>query len=218
MKSITQKKKLLKKSRLYIILDKATCRNDKNIIKIANQIEKGSVDIVQLRYKSDNIKKIVSIGKKLQPIIKRKNGLFIINDRPDVALASNADGVHLGQDDISPEVARKVLGKRKILGLSCHSLEQALKAQKDPNIDYIGIGPIFSTALKPNCKAISQKIIPKINKRITKPFFVIGGINLKNMKDILQAGGKRISLCRAICEAINIRKKIKLIKNQLHSN
>jgi len=213
-----QKKRLLENSKLYIILDKDTCFTSKNILRIAKQIDKNSVNIVQLRYKTDNIKDFINMGVKLGPIVKQKRALFIINDRMDVALACNSDGIHLGQNDISPNMARKLLGRRKIIGLSCHSLKQALEAQKNADIDYLSIGPIFPTALKPYRKAIGLKLISKINRYTTKPFFAIGGINLNNLNQVLGAGAKRISLCRDICKSNNICKKTKLIRKQLKCN
>ena len=210
-----QKKRLLENSKLYIILDENICFTSKNILKIVKQIDKNSINIIQLRYKKDSIKDFINISMELSPIIKQKKALFIINDRPDVAFACNADGIHLGQDDIPPKIARRLLGRGKIIGLSCHNLKQALKAQNDPNVDYLSIGPIFTTALKPQYKPIGLKIISKVTKQIAKPFFAIGGINLNNLSDVLHYGAKRVSLCRDICRSNNIRERTKLIKERL---
>jgi len=154
----------------------------------------------------------------LHSIVNQRKVVFILNDRPDIAVACNADGVHLGQNDIPPKLARRLLGKNKIIGLSCHSLEQARRAQKDHDVDYISIGPAFPTVLKPKYKPLGLKTISKIRRQITKPFFIIGGIDLANMKSVLHTGATRVVLCRAICNSSSISKKTKLIKSMLQNN
>jgi len=123
----------------------------------------------------------------------------------DIARVCDADGLHLGQSDLPLKQARRILGKGKIIGISCHSLTQAQKAQAQ-GADYISIGPIFSTLIKPDLKPINLKLIKIIDQKIKIPLFVIGGINSHNVNKVISYGAKRIALCRAICCAQNIRK------------
>ncbi len=126
--------------------------------------------------------------------------LFIINDSLDIACACGADGVHLGQEDFPLKLARKILGKHKIIGISCHNLAQAIKAQRQ-GADYIGIGPIFKTPTKPEYKAIGLKVLRELKNIIKIPYFAIGNIDQSNIKEIIACKTKRIAVCRAILKA-----------------
>jgi thiamine-phosphate pyrophosphorylase len=202
------RRRQLRKSKLYIVLDKKICSN--NLIEVARQVINAGSDIIQLRYKDGSVKEKLKYAKILRSLSKDKS-LFIVNDDLDVAIASGADGVHLGQDDIPIAVARRILGKQMLIGISCHNLTQARKAQVK-GADYIGIGPIFSTPLKPRRQPIGLKILSHLQKKIEIPFFAIGGINQKNIKEILNLNIKTVALIRAVCKSENINQTINNFK------
>lgn len=201
---------------LYVILDQSV-RQDKNKshIQIANDVIAGGAKILQLREKNLPDREIINIGRKIRKLTKKHKVLFIINDRVDLCLALDTDGVHLGQDDISVSIARSILGSGKIIGVSTHNLQEALKAQND-GADYISIGPIFHTDIKPDLKPVGINFIRRVRNKIKIPFFVIGGIKEKNLKLVLQAGAKGVAVISAIMCVENIpqttRKLVKLIK------
>lgn len=192
----------MEKSSLYLILDLAICaKNDP--LKIAEQALSGGVDIIQLRAKREKMSEVLGLAKKLKKMMPKET-LLIINDDPDIAKASGADGLHLGQEDMPVKRARKILGKNKIIGLTCHSLEDIQKA-KLQKADYIGLGTIFKTKTKPQSKAGGISLIKKIikGKSYDIPFWVIGGINRKNLTCLCRLGVKRVAVCRAILKARN---------------
>lgn len=137
---------------------------------------KGGVSLVQLREKTADAAEFIRIAKNIKKITDAYNTPLIINDRPDIAAEINAAGVHIGQDDITPEEARKVIGPGKILGLSASNLPEALDAQKR-GADYLGIGAMFATGTKADARLTSIEELKKIRQNITIPLVVIGGIN-----------------------------------------
>ena len=205
MASMALKKKLLWKSRLYIIADKQALGKRK--LTALKKIKKLPI-ILQYRDKVSDKDSILKGAKDFLLAFGRDNFLFIVNDYPDIAKIINADGVHLGQSDASVSAARKILGKNKIIGVSCHSLKQALAAQSQ-GADYVGIGPIFPTLTKPGVKAVGPGLIRKCVGKLRIPFFAIGGINRDNLGLILGSLGKRIALTRAICDSKDIARSIR---------
>lgn len=186
------KKILLKRSLLYLILDKP------GLVRLPFNV----VGMVQLRDKISTKSQILNSAIKLAKRLSKSKTLFVINDYIDVALICGADGVHLGQDDIPLKAARSLLGSDKIIGISCHNLRQALEAQKE-GADYIGIGPIYPSATKPEYRAIGLKALRQLKDKIKIPYFAIGDIHEGNIKEITAAGAKRIAVCRAILKAEN---------------
>jgi len=191
-------------SRLYLVLDRDTCYQGKTV-DVFRQVDKGAVDLVQLRANTAPDREFLRDAENIKRLAHRRGIIFIINNRLDIAQIVDADGVHLGQSDSPIKLARKILGEDKIIGLSCHNLTQALKAQSE-GADYISIGPLFRTKTKPESKPIPPKFIKMIDKRIGIPYFVIGGINRSNIGKVISYGAKRMALCRAICCAKNIKK------------
>jgi len=196
------KKGLLEKSRLYLIIDKKVIK-EKPIFSVARKIKGCPIDIIQLRDKESKKEFILSDAFVLRKLFSRTKTIFIINDYLDIAKIVDTDGVHLGQEDASIEIARRVLGQDKIIGVSCHNLKQAIEAEKK-GADYIGIGPLFSTPTKPESKPRGLDLIRQCKKIIKIPFFAIGGINLSNINQVLLGGAERVAICSAICQARNI--------------
>jgi len=178
---------LLKKSLLYLILDRADFTG----------LPFDKIGLIQLRDKISDKSHILSSALKLAKRLKKTKTLFIINDYIDIAILSGADGVHLGQEDLPLKEARKLLGKYKIIGISCHNLSQALKAQKE-GADYIGIGPAYPTPTKPGCRAIGLGVLRQLRDKIKIPYFAIGNINEGNIKKVAACGVSRIAVSRAI--------------------
>ena len=165
--------------------------------------------MLQLRDKISTKPDILKSALKFAGRLARSNTLFILNDHPDLALLSGADGVHLGQEDMPLEKARLILGKDKIIGVSCHNLRQALKAQKQ-GADYIGIGPIYASATKPDYKPIGLKVLKQLKGKIKIPYFAIGSINKSNIGKIVSSGARRVAVCRAAAEAKELLKELQV--------
>ncbi|MBU1090845.1 MAG: thiamine phosphate synthase [Candidatus Omnitrophica bacterium] len=207
-------RKLLNKSQLYLIIDKKIL-GQRAITDIARRIKSSTIDMVQLRDKISTKADILKSAFSLKRVLSNTDKILIINDYLDVAKIIGADGVHLGQNDIPVKIARKLLGRKKIIGISCHNLKQALQAEKQ-GADYIGIGPIYPTPLKPNItKTINPGLIKTLKRKVKIPFFAIGGIGLKNIKEVSASGISRVALCRGILNAKNIIKTTKAISSQL---
>ena len=188
------------KSGLYLIV----CpERTPNCVKVIQEGIKGGVEIVQLRAKEMTDNKILVLAKRIRIITKKAGVLFIINDRIDIALATDADGVHLGQSDLPIKEAKQIL-EDKIIGISTHSVSEALKAQRD-GADYIGLGPIFYTETKVG-QALGVKIIIKVRRAIKIPIVAIGGINKNNTEEVLKAGADCVAVISAICNAKNVTK------------
>lgn len=201
------KRKRLAESYLYVIIDKEAS-NRKYLTQALSETNNPGIDIVQLRDKKSPKEDILENAWKLRSVLARKKILFIVNDHIDVAKISDSDGLHLGQSDISVKTARRILGKDKIIGVSCHTLKQAQRAQK-LGADYISIGPIFPTPVKPDYKATGVDLIKKIKDKIKIPFYIIGGINKSTIGGILSYGVKRVAICRALNQAKTISETIK---------
>lgn len=192
---MTWKKELLKKSGLYLVADNSLKEN--NILNIIKCSLDAGLDIIQLRHKDGPDRNFFETGLKIKRLLKKGKNLFIVNDRVDLALALQADGVHLGQKDIPVKIARKLLGRKKIVGLSAHSIEEAVEAL-DLDIDYIAIGAVFPTPIKPDYNILGLENLRKLVKRIDIPLVAIGGINELNISDVVKTGVKRIAVVRAI--------------------
>lgn len=187
-------------------------------VDMVSQAVAGGVDIIQLRYKGATTRQLLEVGEKIKPVLTSGNIPFIINDRIDVAQVLDADGVHLGQDDMPIKIARKILGPDKIIGKSTHSLEQALEAHKE-DLDYFALGPVFPTETKLR-PSVGLKIIRKVSDELAGsscplPWLVIGGINKSNLEDVLKAGAQRIAVVSAIADADNITKASWELKKKL---
>ncbi|MFH1407182.1 MAG: thiamine phosphate synthase [Candidatus Omnitrophota bacterium] len=181
---------------LYVIIDRETTKN-KDPLDIATAAVAGGCDVIQLRDKVSFAKTVLKTAYSLRVLTRRANIQFIVNDRVDIALAAEADGVHLGEDDLPIGAARKILGKNKIIGRTTHSLEEALAAQEG-GADYVSAGPIYETALKPDLAARGLELIREFSKNIVIPFVAIGGINETNIGRVLEAGAEIIAVVRAV--------------------
>ncbi len=213
---MNSKKKLLKESRLYVVIDKKASGR-RPIVNIAAKLKDTGPIIIQLRDKESNKETILKEAYLLRKLLSDSKAIFIINDHIDIAKIVDCDGIHLGQDDPPLKIARQLLGEDKIIGKSCHNLSQAIEAQKN-GADYISIGPIFATPTKPEYKAVGLNLIRKVKKAVRLPFFVIGGINENNINQITATGIRRAAVCRAVCQARDISGAAKRLSAILHES
>jgi thiamine-phosphate pyrophosphorylase len=188
----------------YFITDKKLSRQG-NARDLKNAVLAG-VRIVQYRAKDTETREMYEEALKLRKICK--NVIFLINDRVDIALAVGADGVHLGQSDIPYLIARKLLGKKKIIGVTVHNLNEAKIARKQ-GANYLGVSPIFKTSTKPDAKnPVGIKLIREIKKYVRLPLVAIGGISLLNAPQVIDAGADCICAISAIVTKINVKQEI----------
>lgn len=187
---------------LYIITDRRAA-GGRDLLGIVEASIKNGATLVQLREKILPTGEFVSFGTKLHAITSNYNVPLIVNDRIDVALAINAEGVHVGQDDMPAELVRKLIGPDKIIGVSTHSVEQAKKAEKD-GADYIGVGPVFATQTKPDAEPIGLKTLQDIAATVKLPKVGIGAVTRNNAQQVLDAGADGIAVISAIIGADDV--------------
>ncbi|MDD5359395.1 MAG: thiamine phosphate synthase [Sulfurovaceae bacterium] len=196
---------------LYVITDNKLTPNDK-ILQSIEQVLHGGANIVQLRDKINDDKKIEDISLKLQKLCRKCNALFVLNDRVDIAIKLNLDGLHIGKDDYDniKEVRRNFKG---ILGVSCYdSLEMAKDMQKI-GADYVAFGACFSSPTKPNAKIIDLEIIKKAKKDLNIPICAIGGINKDNVATLLQYKPDMIAIISDIWNSDDMTKRARFFTN-----
>jgi thiamine-phosphate pyrophosphorylase len=191
-------------TRLYVI---TTALAEISYERQVEEACRGGADIIQFRDKALSHKDRYEAAAKLRAICARYGTLFIVNDFLEVALASQADGVHLGQDDLPTEAARQIIrqmGVRNFLiGRSTHSLEQAIAAERE-GADYIGIGPVFATPTKPSYQAVGLELVRQVTAQVKTPHVAIGGIDAGNVGLVLAAGAERVAVVRAVSAAPDI--------------
>jgi len=199
---MSDKAELLSRIQLYVIADKKIC-GDRDVEDVVRQAIEGGAQMIQCRDKDSDHADFLSMARKLRAVCKERGIPFIVNDRADIAAEVNADGVHVGQKDLSASEARQVLGSARIIGKSSSTLDQAIRAQ-DEGADYVGIGPIFDTPSKQIDKPIGLDIVPKANEMLGIPFFLIGGITEENLNQVIRAGGRRIAVISAVVSSDHV--------------
>lgn len=173
------------KLKLYLVTDSEILK-ERDFYKCIEDALKGGVTTLQLREKNVNGKEFLEKAYKLRELTKKYNVLFIINDRVDIAMLCDADGVHVGQSDIPLREVRKLVGDNKIIGVSAHNIKEAMEA-KNNGADYIGVGAMFNTSTKNDATLVTLKELEEIDKGVEIPKVLIGGITLDNIstfKDI----------------------------------
>jgi thiamine-phosphate pyrophosphorylase len=197
-------------ARLYLVCD---ARPD----EFLDRALRGGVDIVQLRIKETDPTRpsddeIVATGRRYAAVCAAHGALLIINDRPDLVAAVGADGVHVGQDDVPVDEARRIVGPSLIVGLSTHSPAQIDAAGEQPEVDYIGVGPVHATPTKPGRPAVGLELVRYAAVHAATPFFAIGGIDLTNAVAVHAAGARRIAVVRALTEAEDPRRAARALR------
>ena len=184
-------------------------------LEVLEAVIQGGAKIVQLREKEYEKRDLYYLALKFKEITARAGVLLIINDHLDIALSVDADGVHLGQEDLPLKVARK-LAPELLIGASSHSLEEALQAQDD-GADYINIGPIFPTKTKVGVdRFLGPDAIARISPHVAVSFTVMGGINESNIDQVLTRGARRVAMVTAITKAPDIAAKVRSLKEKIN--
>ncbi|SFS57278.1 thiamine phosphate synthase [Paenibacillus sp. BC26] len=193
----------MKEFRLYAITGEQF-HPGRDMIEVMEEAILGGVDIIQLRDKTSGKAELLQKAKALRELTSKHGVTFIVNDHIDVAMAVDADGIHLGQDDVPLHEARRIVGE-KIIGISTHKLEEALQAERD-GADYIGVGPVFATKTKVDVvDPVGVSYVRDVAANIRIPFVAIGGIKLGNVDEVLAAGATRICVVSGIVGSSDVR-------------
>ncbi len=188
--------------RLYGIVDLGYVQ-ESDVARVVEQMIKGGVDLIQLRGKGKSLDELAGHAARLHELTAGSSTALIVNDHAEIASQIPVEGVHVGQDDDSIEVARRKAGRQIVVGKSTHSFEQALAAQRE-GADYIGFGPIFATPTKPDYRPIGLAHIRQVYAEVSVPIFCIGGINIDNLQSVIDAGAKRVVMVSALLNAHSI--------------
>ncbi|NOR17474.1 thiamine phosphate synthase [candidate division WOR-3 bacterium] len=194
--------------RINVVIDEKylSAYRIKNMMDV---LENNGVTMIQLRIKTLSDRKFYNYAVRIKKFLKKKEIKFIINNRLDIARASGADGVHLGQDDMPARMARRILGENYIIGVSAHNIDEANKAEKE-GADYIGVGSIFRTKTKSDAHICGLSVLKSICKKITIPVVGIGGITNRNYRDVFRAGAAGIAVSSYLFEG-DLLKNISLL-------
>jgi thiamine-phosphate pyrophosphorylase len=192
----------LQNARLYGILDLGHIQVS-DAARVVEQMVEGGVDLIQLRGKNKPINELADLAAELHELTAKSSTPLIVNDYAEIASRVPVEGVHIGQDDDSIEIARQKAARHILIGKSTHSLEQARAAQRE-GADYIGFGPIFATPTKPDYLPIGLADIRRVYAEVDLPIFCIGGINIDNLQAVIEAGAKRVVMVSALLNAHSI--------------
>jgi len=191
--------KMKKITGLYVIIDTEVLRG-RSHLEAARQVIDAGVKVIQLRDKIWKKKQVLPVARELRALCRQNDVLFIMNDYLDVALAVEADGLHIGQDDLPVEVARKLLPFDKVLGCSAATVEEALTAEA-AGAGYVAVGAIYPTSSKDNIDAVGVERLRQIRKAIKVPLVAIGGINRNNAREVIEAGADSVCVISAVLNA-----------------
>jgi thiamine-phosphate pyrophosphorylase len=183
---------------------------------VTEQLVLGGVDLIQLRAKKLALPEIAKLGQAMRDIIPADGPIFILNDHPELVAGMGADGIHVGQDDLSVAEARKLAGGNVLVGKSTHSLEQAIAAEKE-GPDYIGVGPIYATATKPDYVPVGPALIGQVRAAVRVPQFCIGGVNETTLPEVIAAGARRVVIVSALLQSADIPGFCRRVRAQLES-
>ncbi len=199
---------------LYVITDTAL-PDGRSALEIARAALEGGADAVQLREKSSPAFKLCRLASEIQPMARKFGALFVVNDRVDVALAIGADGVHVGQEDLPAREARRLLPRPVVLGVSAGTREEARKAERE-GADYVGVGPIFATATKPDAgEAIGLERLAEIARSVAIPVVAIGGIDADSIARVFAAGASGAAVVSAVVTAPDMAAATRALKRRI---
>ena len=198
---------------LYLVTDRKLC-GDRSLIKCVEEAILGGVTIVQLREKDVTSREFYTVAMEVKKITDKYNVPLIINDRIDIALAIDACGVHIGQEDLSCELARKLLSSDKIVGVSAHNIEEAKLAELQ-GANYVGCGSVFKTSTKDNVEELGVDKLKEIKENVSIPVVAIGGINEKNIELLYGSNVDGVAVVSAIISKEGIQEVSKDLKNKI---
>ena len=207
-------KERLATARLYVLID--GCRSKKNFERLVRLLIEARVDIIQLRDKRLDDRQLLARGRMLADLTSASPTIFIMNDRPDLAVLSRADGVHVGQEELSVKDARTIVGPESLVGVSTHSIGQAREAVLD-GADYIGVGPTFASGTKHFDTFPGLDLLRAVAAEISLPAFAIGGIGEKNLDAVLVTGFSRIAVSGAVTSVEDAGRAAESLRSRLHS-
>jgi thiamine-phosphate pyrophosphorylase len=197
---------ILKLPRLYAIIDPAQI-SARSPAEICAELLASGVRLIQLRDKHAASGDFLEVALQLAGLVRDSGGTFILNDRTDVAIAANADGVHLGHEDLPVESARALVGEKRLIGYSTHNLDQ-LRDADSSSADYVAFGPVFATASKQNPDpVVGLEGLRAARKLTRKPLVAIGGITLENARAVLEAGADSVAVIRDLVGAGDVRRR-----------
>lgn len=199
--SVARNQQQFANAKLYVLVD--ACGESSEFGKLralVSELVESGVDLIQLRDKTLDDSKLVAAGKLIGSLTAGTETRWVMNDRADLCVAANADGVHLGQDDLSVHEARMILRPNQLIGVSTHSLEQAQQAVIDGG-DYIGIGPVFPSRTKSFNEHVGVELVARVVKELSIPAFAIGGIDPSNVTQVVEAGCHRVAVSSAVCKS-----------------
>ena len=201
MKLAEQRRKTLTRMRLYVITGDQG--DEVETARIVEAALDGGATVIQLRKKSMPMSEQYRLALALRTLTSEHEALLIINDHADLAIAADADGVHLGQDDLPPDVVRALPGfEGRLIGRSTHSLEQA-RAAIDDGADYIAVGPVYPTPTKQGRPAVGTSLVSRVAEISDRPFVAVGGIDHDNAPAVIEAGAPAIAVVRAVYDAVD---------------
>lgn len=203
---------LFSEVRLYVLITESCCRRP--WLEVAEEVLRGGADCLQLREKELDGGELLRRARELVALCRQYGKLCLINDRPDIAILSGADGVHVGQDDLPAIEVRKLIGPDKILGVSTHRIEQAKQAVLD-SADYIGVGPIFKSGTKPRDFLAGLEYARQVASEIPIPAVAIAGITAANVDEVLTTGIRAVAVTAAVLDSDEPRSSTEELKAKL---
>lgn len=204
----------LAKCRLYLLVTDNLCPQGAGpVVKAALR---GGVDVVQLREKGIPDRQFLELARRIRGWTAEAEALFIMNDRPDLACLLDADGVHVGQDDLSVADVRRIVGGNRLVGVSTHQITQARQGVLD-GADYLGVGPVFPSQTKSFTTFAGLDYVREVAQEIALPAFAIGGIDPTNLDQVIASGIRRIAVSREICQADHPERIARRLKDRLES-
>lgn len=201
-------------ARLYVLVDGRESTSE--FEALVTSLLSAPVDVIQLRDKRLPDREVLARGRLLRELTRDSQTLFIMNDRPDLAVLTEADGVHVGQEELSVKAVRQIVGPAMLVGVSTHSLGEAEQAVLD-GANYIGVGPTFPSSTKTFTAFTGLELLRQVAASIRLPAFAIGGINLENVDQVLNAGMSRIAVSAAVTQATDPRGEARQLRAVLLS-
>ena len=199
----------LQAMRLYVLVTSDLC--EAGPIETAERAIEGGADVIQMREKGLSDRELLALAGEYRRLCTSTGTLFVVNDRPDVARLCNADGVHLGQDDLPAAAAREVLLPHQFIGVSTHCMEQARAAARD-GADYLGVGPVYPTETKGYTKGVGTEYVAAVAGELALPFVALGGITPARAVEVARAGAPAVAVCSAVIAAQDIAAAARAIR------
>jgi thiamine-phosphate pyrophosphorylase len=204
----------LRDARLYLVCDRRP--GGRPLARVLEAALRGGVDVFQLRDKSAGDDGLLAAAAEARALCAAHGALFVVNDRPDLAVAAGADGVHVGQDDLPVAAARRAVGRERLVGLSTHGAGQS-DAAAALDVDYVAVGPVHATPTKLGRPAIGLDPVRHAAATVARPWFAIGGIDERTVGAVVAAGARRLVVVRAIAEAADPERAARALRAALEA-